>query len=150
MNFEDGFSGKFTVNFGIIDYDGREARVRLDIRYPVTCDFEESANALKEVFNSNGFDEFECSYWDPVYFPKEHFLIKALLKAYRQVTKDKTDPLVSGSGSYSKVIPNVAAFGAIFPGGNQAWHRVNEFIEIDSLLKMSEIYANAIVELGLL
>ena len=82
VNFEDGFSGKFTVNFGIIDYDGREARVRLDIRYPVTCDFEESANALKEVFNSNGFDEFECSYWDPVYFPKEHFLIKALLKAY--------------------------------------------------------------------
>ena len=150
VNCEDSFSGKFTVNFGILNYDGENAAVRLDIRYPVMCNFEESAEILKEVFSSNGFEEYERSYWDPVYFPEGHFLIESLLKSYRHVTKDKTGPIVSGSGSYSKVIPNVAAFGSIFPGGNQAWHRVNEYIEIDSLLKMAEIYAEAIYELGLL
>ena len=100
------------------------------------------------IFESEGFTEYECYYWDPVYFPKEHFLIETLLRSYRQVTKDKTEPVVSGSGSYSKVMPNIAAFGAIFPGGNQAWHRVNEFIDIDDLMKMTEIYANAIIELA--
>ena len=148
VNYEDSFSGKFTLNFGIIDYDGENAVIRLDIRYPVTCDFEEAAGRLKEIFGTEGFEEAERSYWNPVYFPKEHFLIEALLKSYRQVTRDRTEPVVCGSGSYSKVIPNIAAFGAIFPGGNQAWHRVNEFIEIDSLLKMTEIYANAIIELA--
>lgn len=148
VNCEDSFSGKFTVNFGIIHYDGETATVRLDIRYPVMCKFEESADRLKEVFQENGFEETERSFWDPVYFPKEHFLIEALLRAYRQVTKDRSGPIVSASGSYSKVIPNIAAFGAIFPGGNPAWHRVNEYIEIDSLLKMAEIYATAIYELG--
>jgi len=147
VDYSDSFSGKLTINFGIIEFDGENAVIRLDIRYPVTCDFVETLERLKHIFDSNGFKEYERSYWDPVYFPKEHFLIEALLKAYRQVTKDKSEPIVSGSGSYSKVIPNVAAFGAIFPGGNQAWHRVNEYIEIDSLIKMTEIYAHAIYEL---
>lgn len=148
INYEDSFSGKLTLNWGILEYDGNEVRIRLDIRYPITCDFVEAKERLREIFESEGFTEYECSYWDPVYFPKEHFLIETLLRSYRQVTKDKTEPVVSGSGSYSKVMPNIAAFGAIFPGGNQAWHRVNEFIDIDDLMKMTEIYANAIIELA--
>lgn len=75
-------------------------------------------------------------------------MIKALLKAYQKVTKDKSEPTYSGSGSYSKSIPNIAAFGAIFPGESLAWHQKNEYIDIDSLVKTCRIYAEAIYELG--
>ena len=103
---------------------------------------------LQDSFLENGFSPVENSYWDPTYFPREHFLIKALLKAYQKVTKDKSEPTYSGSGSYSKSIPNIAAFGAIFPGESLAWHQKNEYIDIDSLVKTCRIYAEAIYELG--
>ncbi len=148
INYEDEFSGKLTVNFGIFDFDGENSTIRLDIRYPVTCDFEGTSKKIKTLFENNGFIQTENTYWDPIYFPQNHFLIKALLKAYREVTKDNSEPISSGSGSYSKVIPNVAAFGAIFPGESEAWHQKNEYIDIDNLVKMCEIYATAIYELG--
>ena len=107
-----------------------------------------SMGKLQDSFLENGFSPVENSYWDPTYFPREHFLIKALLKAYQKVTKDKSEPTYSGSGSYSKSIPNIAAFGAIFPGESLAWHQKNEYIDLDSLVKTCRIYAEAMYELG--
>lgn len=145
---EDEFSGKLTLNFGIINLEANHVTVRFDIRYPVTCDFEKVSQKIKKRFEENGFTEVENSYWDPIYFPKEHFLIKALLKSYQEVTKDTGEPISSGSGSYSKVMPNIAAFGAIFPGESEAWHRINEYIDMDNLIKLAEIYATATYELA--
>lgn len=145
---EDEFSGKLTLNFGIIALDYKGITVRLDLRYPVTCDFKKTSEKIIGRFKENGFTSIENTYWDPVYFPKDHFLIKALLKAYQEVTKDTSEPISSGSGSYSKVMPNIAAFGAIFPGESEAWHRVNEYIDTDDLMKLTEIYAAAAYELA--
>lgn len=146
--YQDEFSGKLTVNLGILSYDGEKMDVRLDLRYPVTCRYDLVYSRMRELFWEQGFQPVENSYWDPTYFPREHFLIKALLKAYQRVTHDRSEPTYSGSGSYSKSIPNIAAFGAIFPGESLAWHQKNEYIEIDSLLKTCQIYAEAIEELG--
>ena len=146
--YQDEFSGKLTVNLGILNFDGETMHVRLDLRYPVTCRYDLVYGKLQDRFLEQGFEPVENSFWDPIYFPQEHFLIKALLKAYQRVTKDKSEPTYSGSGSYSKSIPNIAAFGAIFPGESLAWHQKNEYIEIDSLLKTCRIYAEAICELG--
>ena len=146
--YADEFSGRLTVNLGILTFDGKKMHVRLDLRYPVTCRYDQVYGKLQDSFLENGFSPVENSYWDPTYFPREHFLIKALLKAYQKVTKDKSEPTYSGSGSYSKSIPNIAAFGAIFPGESLAWHQKNEYIDIDSLVKTCRIYAEAIYELG--
>ena len=148
--YEDEFSGKLTVNLGILEYNGETMRVRLDLRYPVTCDYEGAYGTLRAAFARQGFQPVENSHWDPIYFPRDHFLVEALLRAYQRVTGDRSGPTVSGSGSYSKSIPNIAAFGAIVPGESLAWHQKNEYIEIDNLLKTCRIYAEAIVELGLL
>ena len=146
--YADEFSGKLTVNLGILSYDGETMNVRLDLRYPVTCQYDQVYQRLWDAFRDQGFREVENSYWDPIYFPREHFLIEALLKAYQKVTRDKSEPTYSGSGSYSKSIPNVAAFGAIFPGESLAWHQKNEYVDIDNLVKTCEIYAEAICRLG--
>lgn len=146
--YEDEFSGKLTVNLGVLNFDGETMNVRLDLRYPVTCNYDASYRKMRDLFMENGFSPVENSYWEPTYFPREHFLIEALLKSYQKVTKDKSEPTWSGSGSYSKSIPNIAAFGAIFPGESLAWHQKNEYIDIDSLMKTCEIYAEAICELG--
>lgn len=144
----DEFSGKLTVNLGILTLEEGELRVRLDLRYPVTCRYDLAYGTMEKLFLDQGFQPVENSHWDPIYFPREHFLIRLLLKAYQKVTRDTSEPTSSGSGSYSKSIPNIAAFGAIFPGESLAWHQKNEYIDIDNLLKTCEIYAEAIYALG--
>ena len=146
--YEDEFSGKLTVNLGVLSFDGETMNVRLDLRYPVTCAYDAAYAAMRDQFMEQGFRPVENTYWEPTYFPKEHFLIQALLQAYQKVTRDKSEPTYSGSGSYSKLIPNIAAFGAIFPGENPSWHRKNEYIDIDNLMKTCEIYKEAICKLG--
>ena len=89
----------------------------------------------------------ECTYWPPTYFPKNHFLIDALLKSYREVTGDDSEPVSGNSASYSKVMPNIAAFGAHYPGEGIIWDQTDEYLEIDSLERTAKIYANAIYKL---
>ena len=148
--YKDEFSGRLTVNLGILDFDGETMRVRLDLRCPVTCNYDASYEKVRDAFLDQEFVPTENSYWAPIYFPREHFLIEALLKSYQKITKDKSEPTYSGSSSYAKSIPNIAAFGAIFPGESLAWHQKNEYIDIDNLLKTCEIYSEAICELGTL
>lgn len=146
--YEDEFSGRLTLNLGILTFEEGKLHIRMDLRYPVTCRYDLAYQHMQALFLEQGFLPVENSFWDPIYFPQEHFLIKLLLKAYQKVTKDAGEPTCSGSGSYSKSIPNIAAFGAIFPGESLAWHQKNEYIDIDNLVKTCEIYAEAIYELG--
>ena len=55
---------------------------------------------------------------------------------------------VIGGGTYAKTMPNIVAFGPIFPGENCVEHEPDEFIALESLQKMTEIYAAAMVELA--
>ena len=83
----------------------------------------------------------------PTYLPKNHFLIEALLKSYREVTGDDSEPVSGTSASYSKVMANIAAFGAHYPGEGISWEQTDESLEIDTLIKTTKIYANAIYRL---
>ena len=42
---------------------------------------------------------------------------------------------------------NIAAFGAHYPGEGIAWEQIDESLEIDTLIKTTKIYANAIYRL---
>ena len=53
-----------------------------------------------------------------------------------------------GGGTYAKAIPNVVAFGPIFPGDEVREHKPDEFIEVDKLMKNMHIYAQALYQLA--
>jgi succinyl-diaminopimelate desuccinylase len=56
--------------------------------------------------------------------------------------------LAIGGGTYAKEMPNIVAFGPIFPGKPDLDHQPDECIEIEDLIKMTKIYANSIKELA--
>lgn len=147
ISYEDEFSGKTTVNFGIINFKENEINIRLDCRFPTTSNYYHAVETINSNFEEAGFDMVECTYWPPTYFPKNHFLIDALLKSYREVTGDDSEPVSGNSASYSKVMPNIAAFGAHYPGEGIIWDQTDEYLEIDSLERTAKIYANAIYKL---
>ena len=51
-------------------------------------------------------------------------------------------------GTYAKAIPNVVAFGPIFPGDEVREHKPDEFMEIDRLMENVHIFAEALYRLA--
>lgn len=147
IGYEDELSGKTTVNLGILNLDKGTMTIRIDCRFPITANYYQGIEIINSTFEKSGFQVNECSYWPPTYFPQNHFLIEALLKSYREVTGDDSEPVSGNSASYSKVMVNIAAFGAHYPGEGIIWDQTDEYLEIDTLIKTSKVYANAIYRL---
>lgn len=56
--------------------------------------------------------------------------------------------MVIGGGTYARAFDNVVAFGAVYPGGEMLAHEKDEYIEVDHLVKLVEIYSKAIIKLA--
>ena len=57
-------------------------------------------------------------------------------------------PKSIGGGTYAKMLPNVVAFGPIFPGDEVREHKPDEYITIDNLVKNAQIIAAAMYALA--
>jgi succinyl-diaminopimelate desuccinylase len=84
------------------------------------------------------------------YIPADHPMIKTLQSAYQSITGDEPTLLTSGGGTYAALMKNAMAYGALFPDKVDSSHQVDEFIEIDDLIKATAIYAKALYELSYL
>lgn len=148
IGFDDEDSGKLTLNVGTIDAEEDNFSMGINIRYPVTYKLEELINPLKDVLEKGNISIQDIDNKNPLYYPKDHPLIKTLLKVYNDQTGEDRQPIAIGGGTYAKKMPNIVAFGPIFPGKPDLDHQVNEYIEIEDLVMNAKIYANAIYELA--
>ena len=58
-------------------------------------------------------------------------------------------PKSIGGGTYAKMLPNVVAFGPIFPGDEVREHKPDEFMELSRLLDNANILAEAMYALAI-
>lgn len=140
--------GELSLNTGVIDLDGKGASTALNIRYPVTFNTQDVMDKLKKSIEPYGFKVEITMEQHPLYFPKDHPLIDILSKVYREQTGQEPFLLAIGGGTYAKEMPNIVAFGPLFPGKPDHNHQADEYIEIDELILDARIYGNAIHELS--
>jgi succinyl-diaminopimelate desuccinylase len=120
----------------------------LNLRYPVTCTFEDMMNPFNQTISGTGFRVEKMIDQKPLYYPRNSSLVNTLLKVYSEMTGDKGKPLAIGGGTYAKEMPNTVAFGPIFPGRPMVEHQPNEYILLQDLVFNANIYARAIYELA--
>lgn len=144
---QDEISGFLSFNVGTIEMNKNSITLSLNLRYPVTKTLEDMMMPFEETLKPSGFKVEELEHQEPLYFSKEHKLIKILSKVYEEQTGDKAELLAIGGGTYAKEMPNIVAFGPIFPGKPDLDHQPDEYIEIEDLVKITQIYAQAIKEL---
>jgi len=84
----------------------------------------------------------------PLYFDDKHPLIKSLQKVYKEQTGKEPELLAIGGGTYAKEMPNMVAFGPLFPGEPDVIHKKDEYIELENLMLNAKIYGHAIYELA--
>ena len=71
------------------------------------------------------------------------------MSVYQEKTGDyEAKPITIGGGTYARSMPNAVAFGALFPGAVDTMHQKDEYIEIEDLVKMTDIFAEAILRLA--
>ena len=85
----------------------------------------------------------------PLYLPNDHVVIKLLNESYSQYTGDyHTKPIITGGGTYARTLPNIVAFGPVFPGEECTEHQPEEYIYIDDLEKITDIYFDAMLKMS--
>jgi len=148
VSLKDKELGELTFNVGIIEVNEYKFTLVLNLRYPVTFTFEDLNVPLNERIKGTGIRIEDMVNANPLFFPLDHPLIRTLQKVYVEQTGLDPTPIAIGGGTYANTMPNIVAFGPGLPGKQVLAHQVDEFIEVEDLIKVSKIYAHAIYELA--
>ncbi len=148
-NVCDEVSGQLVFNVGQIEVDEKEARITVNIRYPVSYQSEEIFRGLTDKISKFNWLLERKEHKAPLYVEKDDRLVESLMQVYRDETGDeKAKPIAIGGGTYARAVPRGVAFGPLFPGQPELAHQKNEFIEIENLMLNALIYVRAIIELA--
>ncbi len=142
-------SGILTSNVGFIGYENNLLEIGFNLRIPVTTPLEEikaKFQTLTQTFPNLHIDfTLEKA---PLHVPKDSYLVQTLTNIFNQKTHQNLEPIAIGGGTFARAFPNMVAFGANMPNQKDMCHQVDEFIDIDTLILSSKIYAEAIYELA--
>ncbi len=147
--FEDEPSGKLTLNVGIVDIADDQARFVIDVRYPVTFTLEQVMEGVHKVCDPFGWEITENTGAGPLYKPADDPLVVTLMDIYRKYTgQADAQPITMGGATYARAVPNTVAFGPVFPGEVDLCHQPNEYIDIETMVTSTKIFAEAIYNLA--
>ena len=141
-------TGDLTINGGVFRYHEDERTATVNIRYPYTAKFEERLQNLREIALSLGFELKTRQHMPPHHVAEDHPLVKTLASVYERQTGEHANLMAIGGGTYARSLEAGVAFGALFPGAKDVAHQVDEYMEIEDLLRAAAIYAEAIYELA--
>lgn len=145
---QDEVSGGLTFNFGTAEGDETGLRCCVNYRYPVTKTLDDCGPKFQTELEAAGFQVEKQTHKASLYVSPESELVSKLLKVYVEETGLPAVPKSIGGGTYAKAVPNVVAFGPIFPGDEVREHKPDEFIEVDRLMQNAQIIARAMYELA--
>lgn len=148
IDFKDSESGETSVNLGKILVDDGEVELSLDIRVPVTIPNEKVIETVEKTLE-NSANVNVVSNSKALYVPKDSFLVSTLMNIYKDATGDtEAQPVAIGGGTYARQVDNGVAFGALLSSQVNNMHQRDEYLEIDKIDTLLDIYVKAIYELA--
>lgn len=149
--FEDSFglkemkdeTGGLTISPDVANYADGILSITVDIRYPATKK-REDVTAVLDTFGAP-YVLLHCQ--EPLYNDKNGFLITALQKVYAEKTGRREEAIAIGGGTYARALKNGAGFGPQFPNEPSTIHQKDEYISLENVQKLLDIYTAAIYEL---
>lgn len=142
-----GPMGPASVCMNVLNVQDGHCQGEIDIRFPTPYRLEEVKERVKT--NLQGFT-MEVTYGVPaIITDREDPFVQACLSTYRDHFPEiEGEPFYSGGVTYSKVYQNrCIAFGSRLPNAPypSLAHQVDEYIEIDHLESLVDLYADALV-----
>lgn len=147
-HIKDEPSGHLIVNPGLIEMDQHTAKLKINIRYPVTYTGKQIIDSINSRITDYSLKLTTDLNSEPLYISEQSDIVQTLLSVYREYTGDDSPPLVTGGGTYARSIDNAVAFGPVFPDQEELAHCPDEFISEEYLLLSAKIYAQALMRLA--
>jgi len=147
IHLHDEPSGDLSLNWGVLNMNETSMDTVINYRYPVTFEYDDCGPAFQSLFEKNGFTVTQ-HHKEKLYIPADSELVQILLKVYKDHTGISGKPICIGGGTYAKCLPNILAFGPIFPGDEVREHKSDEYMEIPKLMKNAQIIASAMYEMA--
>lgn len=139
---------ELTSNVGVIKIAKGKVLVGMDVRVPRESHREHMEQAIQRAASSAGLKGNILSFGGYHYVDPEGFLVKTLMRVYKEVTNDVTaEPMTIGGGTYAKFIENAVAYGPMLPGREDVCHIADEYMLVEDFKTAILIYAKAIYEL---
>lgn len=145
---EDAAMGCSSVCLMSLNTQAEKLELCVDVRYVRTRDEQKLLQVLRQMALHYGCDLEVLRHKRLLYVEPDSTLIQSLKKAYYKVMKEEAEVFTKGGASYARVLDHGVAFGATFPKEDPRPHMPNECMPVESLLKASEIYYEALVELA--
>ena len=148
IDLEDEVSGKLTFNPGVLNRKDGKLSMMMDLRYPVSADFEVIKAAITAKAEAYGVQIEIPMHMAPISHELSDPFLQALLAAYREETGDLSEPICIGGGTYARAMPHIAAFGPMLPGRPMTEHQRDEYMALEDLHAIRRIYAKALRHLA--
>lgn len=146
QSIEDKISNS-SINFGVIRMNGKDLEMSLDMRFAVMSNTKKVCDLMN--FSDEKNELVVGDLVEPLYFDINTPMIRALKKAYEDVTGDHESQMEAiGGGTYAKAINNCIAFGCEFRDEDNHIHDANESLVLENFKKQVEIYIEAIRNLN--
>ncbi len=144
--FSDQESGRLILTPYKIKRENNRIHLLISIRYPITVTEEQVIDALSQKLYEDTSVKIIRSL-PGTYVDKEKQEIQDLSRIYEEVTGLNGQPVTTTGATYARSMPNIVAFGPSFPGEKGIAHKENEYINIEHLKQMVEIYMKSIERL---
>ena len=131
------------MSANVARYENGTLYITTDIRYPATYTQEQ----ICEKLNAFGAPYTLLHCQKPLYNDKNGFLVSTLQKVYCEQTGRTEEAIAIGGGTYARALKNGAGFGPQFPDEPSTIHQKDEYITLENVQKLLDIYTSAIYEL---
>lgn len=139
-------TGILTSNVAVLNYENGNLIIKINLRVPCTYKLDTIFEKYQSI--RNNFEISKLGIQEPLYTPKDDYLVKTLVSIFNKKTGLTETPIAIGGGTYARAFKNFISYGATMPGDKDMCHQVDEFVEIDKLILSAKIYAEAIYELA--
>lgn len=136
-----------TVNLGRLVIDNNSVFGQIDSRYPYGTKAEDLTNRLMNKCIINVSLDYND---EPTECDKDDPYVKCMLDKYYEITKDNTEPIISGGVSYSKVFKHCVSFGPNELNKPSLAHQENEYVQMEDVYKWLVLYYSVMESLLLM
>lgn len=136
-------TGNLTLSPDVVSYANGTLSLLLDIRYPATL----SLSDVTEKLDSFGAPYEQISHQAPLFHEKDGELVSTLLSVYNGYAGTNLSPIAIGGGTYARALACGAAFGPEIEGEEVTIHQADEYITVDRVFMMLEVYKRALERL---
>ncbi len=144
IDFKDE-SGFLSLNVSSFRKNNSLYELSINLRIPVLTPILSIGNILNEITSQYNFIDYDVIDYKPcLNMDKNSDLILKLTKIYNNKTNENSKSFSIGGATYARAFENMVSFGPTFVNDEDMCHKTNEFINIERLILMTKIYAEAI------